>query len=325
MATPDIHNHFDAVRDELKNSGAVAEMAESVGPLTAVWRTYAQFDWKGKDPGLALDFPATSISYGYGKTVGWQFKEGRDFSKEFATDSAALVLNEAAVKFMGLKNAVGETIKWDGQPFKVIGVIKDMLVESPYEPVRPSLYCIAKNHDNFVIIKMNSAINVREALSKIETIFKKYSPVQPFDYQFVDEEYGKKFGNEERIGKLASFFAILAIFISCLGLFGMASFMAEQRTKEIGVRKVLGASVTNLWGMLSKDFVVLVVLSCFIAVPIGWYFMNKWLENFAYRIHISWQIFVASGMIALMIALLTVSFQTIKAALANPVKSLRTE
>jgi ABC-type antimicrobial peptide transport system permease subunit len=266
------------------------------------------------------------VSGEYGKTVGWQFKEGRDFSPAFMTDSNAFVLNEAAVKFIGLKDPVGETLIWDDKPFKIIGVIKDMVVESPYQPVRASLYhLIGQQNVNILNVKINPAAGVPEALSKIETVFKKYNPDIPFDYKFVDDEYARKFGNEERIGKLASFFAILAIFISCLGLFGMASFMAERRTKEIGVRKVMGASVFNLWKLLSRDFVVLVFISLLIAMPTAWYFMHNWLQNYQYRSEISWWIFAVAGAGILIITLLTVSFQSIKAALMNPVKSLRAE
>ncbi len=325
IATSDIHNHFDAVKNELLKSGAVAEMTEAGSPTTAVWSTNSGFDWKGKDPGLAVEFPNTDVSYDYGKTVGWQFIDGRDFSREFLTDSMAFVVNETAAKFMGLKNPVGEILKWDGSPFKIIGVIKDMLVESPYEQVRPSIFHLSKYPGNIVMIKINPRMAAREALAKIETVFKSYNPAQPFDYRFVDEDYAKKFGNEERIAKLASFFAALAIFISCLGLFGMASFMAEQRTKEIGVRKVLGASVFNLWGLLSRDFMLLVIISLFIAIPLAYYFMYNWLQNYHYRTEISWWIFAASGFGAMMITLLTVSYQAIRAAIANPVKSLRTE
>ncbi len=164
-----------------------------------------------------------------------------------------------------------------------------------------------------------------EALTKIRAIFQKYSPSSLFDYKFADQEYAKKFSQEERIGKLASLFATLAIFISCLGLFGVASYMAEQRTKEIGVRKVMGASVLNLWKMLSKDFVFLVIIASFIAIPVAYYFMDNWLQKYEYRMEISWWVFAASGMAALMITLLTVSFQSIKAAMANPVKSLKSE
>ena len=325
LATPEIHRHFEAVRDELKKEGAIAEMAESSGPVTGVWSTNGGFKWKGKDPSLAVDFPNTGVSYDYGKTVGWQFVEGRDFSRDFPTDSVGFVLNEAAVKYIGFQHPVGETIIWDDHPFKVIGVIKDMIMESPYEPVPPSLYCIAKDHNSVAILKINPHAGSREALDKIEKVFSEYSPAQPFSYKFVDDEYGKKFGNEERIGRLASFFAGLAIFISCLGLFGMASFMAEQRTKEIGVRKVLGASVFNVWRLLSKDFVILIGISLLISIPVSWYYMDNWLQNYHYHTGVDWWILAAAGFGALAIALLTVSYQAIKAALMNPVKSLRSE
>ncbi|MEJ0106106.1 MAG: ABC transporter permease [Bacteroidota bacterium] len=325
MITGEIHNHFDAVKNELINIGAIVSITEAGSPTTAVWGTNAGFDWKGKDPNQAVEFPNIDVSYDYGKTVGWQFKEGRDFSREFISDTTSFILNESAAKFIGLKNPIGEILKWDGVPFKIIGVIKDMVIESPYAPVRPTLFHLSLYGSNVVIAKLNPAAGAGESLKKIEAVFKKYNPAQPFDYQFVDEEYARKFGNEQRIGKLAGFFAVLAIFISCLGLFGMASFVAEQRTKEIGVRKVLGASVFNLWGLLSKDFVLLVLLSCAIAIPAGYYFMHNWLLNYEYRTEISWWIFASAGAGALIITLLTVSFQSIKAALMNPVKSLRTE
>ncbi len=325
LTTPDIHKLYEAVRNELKSSGAIIEMTESGSPTTQTWNSNGGFVWKGKDPALAVDFPNNGCSFEYGKTVGWQFKEGRDFSREHGTDSLAFVINESAVKFLGFKNPVGETLIWEKKSYTIIGVIKDMIVESPYEPVRASLFHISNDQEGLVIIKLNPTIGSRAAISKVEEVFKKYNPASPFDYKFVDEEYARKFGDEERIGKLASFFAILAILISCLGIFGLASFVAEQRTKEIGVRKVLGASVFNLWSMLSKDFVLLVAISLVIAMPIGFYFMNDWLQKYEYRTDINWWIFVVSGGGALLITLLTVSYQSIKAALANPVGSLRSE
>ncbi|MDB5134115.1 MAG: FtsX-like permease family protein [Mucilaginibacter sp.] len=325
MATAEIHKHFDAVRNELLKSGVIISMAEAGSPTTAVHSTNSGFDWKGKDPALAVEFPNIDVSHDYGKTVAWQFKEGRDFSKQYLTDSKAFVINESAAKFMGLKNPVGETIRWDGDPYHIIGVIKDMVAESPYEPVRPSLFHLVSDASDYIILKINPQISASEALGKIETVYKNYNPAQPFEYQFVDEEYAKKFGNEERVGKLASSFAGLAIFISCLGLFGMASFMSEQRTKEIGVRKVLGATVFGLWRLLSKDFVLLVIISLVIASPIAYYFMYKWLQNYQYRSGMPWWIFAVTGVGAMAITLLIVSYQGIKAALANPVKSLKTE
>jgi ABC-type antimicrobial peptide transport system permease subunit len=207
----------------------------------------------------------------------------------------------------------------------VIGVIKDMIVQSPYEPVRAMLFHISKQRENVIIIKLNPRLSAQGALAKVEAVFKKFAPAVPFDYTFVDEDYGKKFGDEVRVGKLATFFAVLAIFISCLGIFGLASFTAEQRTKEIGIRKVLGASVINLWQMLSRDFVILVIISCLIAIPISWYSLSQWLTKYEYRTEIGWWIFVTAAAGALLITLLTVSFQSIKAAIANPVNSLKSE
>ena len=198
-------------------------------------------------------------------------------------------------------------------------------MESPYEPVKPTIFTMNTGWANIITVRIKPTVSVQDALAKIETVFKKYNPGAPFDYRFTDEEYAKKFSDEQRIGNLATFFAILAIFISCLGLFGLASFIAEQRTKEIGVRKVLGASVFNLWQMLSKDFAWLVAISCLIAIPIAWYYLHQWLQKYEYRTDISWWVFIAACLGALVITLLTVSFQAIKAALANPVKSLRTE
>lgn len=325
MPTPDIHDHFEAIRNELKSAGAIIEMTESGSPTTEVWNTNGGFDWKGKDPGLAVDFPNNAVTHEYGKTIGWQFKEGRDFSREFASDSSAFVINEAAVKYIGFKNPIGEIINWNGKPYKVIGVVKDMVVQSPYQPIRASLFHITNEQENVLILKINPELSPSDALSKMEVVFKKYNPAVPFEYKFVDEEYARKFGNEERVGKLATFFAILAVFISCLGLFGLASFVAEQRTKEIGVRKVLGASVMNLWQLLSKDFVFLVLISCFMAIPIAYFYLSGWLQKYEYRTEISWWIFTLAGIGALIITLLTVSYQAIKAAMMNPVKSLKTE
>jgi putative ABC transport system permease protein len=326
LMTGEISDHFQVAREELKNQRAILEMTHAGSPTTNVWNSNGGFTWQGKDPALAIDFPNNGVNHEFGKTVGWEFKDGRDFSREFTSDSNAFVINEAAEKFLGFKNAVGEILTWNEKPYTIIGVIKDMVIESPYEPVRPSLWHIDRyKNANVAILKLNPDMSAHEAIEKIKTVFTKYSPSSPFEYQFVDEEYARKFSDEERIGKLASFFAVLAIFISCLGISGLASFVAEQRTKEIGVRKVMGATVMNLWGMLSKDFLQLVLLSLILAIPVAWYLMTNWLEQYEYRSHISWWIFAATGAGALLITLLTVSYQSIKAALANPVNSLRSE
>jgi ABC-type antimicrobial peptide transport system permease subunit len=219
---------------------------------------------------------------------------------------------------------VGEIIKYHDKDYRVAGVVQDMVTQSPYEPVPPAIFFI-DGYLGIITIKIKPTTSVHQALAKIEPVFKKYNAGNPFEFKFVNEEYAKKFSNEMRIGNLASFFAILAIFISCLGLFGLASFITEQRTKEIGVRKVLGASVFNLWQLLSKEFVALVAIALLISIPVAYYIMHNWLQDYQYRIDISWGIFAAAGTGALLVTLLTISYQSIKAALMNPVKSLRTE
>ncbi len=320
-----LHGKYEALRNELKTSNTVEEITQSTSPTTDVWNTNGGFTWEGKDPNQAVDFPNSGVTPEYGKVIGWQIKEGRDFSRDFATDSAAFILNESAVKFIGLKDPVGKIITWENKPFKVIGVVKDMLTESPYQPIRAAMFHCTYEQGNVAIIKINPKLSPNAALAKIESIFKKYDPAAAFDFKFVDEDFAKKFGDEERIGRLASVFAGLAVFISCLGLFGLASFVAEQRTKEIGIRKVVGASTFNLWTLLSKDFVILVIISCVIAVPLAWYGMHQWLQKYDYKAAISWWIFASAVLGSLMITILTVSFQAIKAAISNPVKSLRTE
>ncbi|HTI12303.1 MAG TPA: ABC transporter permease [Puia sp.] len=326
MTTPDLWKQREVMRNELLRTGAVAEVAISSSPATGVWQGLTGFDWPGKDPSTQGEFGAISVSPEYGKTIGWQFMEGRDFSREYATDSSGLILNEAAVKFMGLRNPVGEKINWNGQPFKVLGVVKNMVMGSPYEPANQTIYFLSKDNDaHFMLFRVKPTAAMGEALSAIQHVFQRLAPAVPFDYKFVDQEYAKKFVAEEQVGKLTGLFSLLAIFISCLGIFGMASFMAEQRIKEIGIRKVLGASVLGLWNLLSKDFVLLVVIASLIAMPLAYYIMSHWLQNYQYRTGMDWWIFAAAGLGAVLITLVTVSFQAIKAALANPIKSLRVE
>jgi ABC-type antimicrobial peptide transport system permease subunit len=209
--------------------------------------------------------------------------------------------------------------------YTIVGVVKDVLMQSPYAPISPTIFYVLTEPGNFVIIKIDPGASASQAVKKIQSVFERYNPAAPFIFTFADEDFAKKFGNEERIARLATIFATLAIVISCLGLFGLSAFMAERRTKEIGIRKVLGATVYVLWRMLSGEFVLLVVVSCCIAIPITWHFLYKWLLQFDYRISISWMVFLSVAVGALTLALLTVSFQAIRAALANPVTSLRSE
>jgi putative ABC transport system permease protein len=229
------------------------------------------------------------------------------------------------VKAMGFKNPVGQLIFDDPTNWHVVGVIKDFILESPYEPIKPFMIKGPKFGGNVIHIKLNKANTTSQNLANAEKIFKKYNPVYPFEFHFIDEEYAQKFGDEQLTKTLASLFAALTIFISCLGLFGLATYMAENRIKEIGVRKVLGASVVDITTLLSKDFVKLVAVAILIASPVAWWAMSKWLQGYDYRITISWQTFLIAGLLSVIIALITVSYQSIKAAIANPVKSLRTK
>ncbi|MBB6130295.1 ABC transporter permease [Mucilaginibacter lappiensis] len=325
VTNEDLHKHFDALRTDLLQSGAVTEIAESSSSTTGVNNHRGDVSWKGKDPSMTSFFGNINVTTNYGKTVGWQFTDGRDFSSQSVADSTAIILNQAAVKYMGLKNPVGEMVQVGKWNMTVIGVVKDMVMESPYEPVKQTIFRIGRGTLDDILIKINPKISTHEALGKIEAVCKMYSPSVPFSYRFADDEYARKFATEERIGKLASSFAMLAIFISCLGLFGMASFVAEQRVKEIGVRKVLGASVFGLWRLMSRDFVLLVIIALFIATPVAYYFMHSWLQHYTYRAELSWWVFALTGAGAITITLLTISYQSIRAALANPVKSLRSE
>jgi putative ABC transport system permease protein len=329
----DFYGKYDILRNELKNTGAVEEVSESMGPVTEVVSGNGGFDWKDKNPEKDESFVTLAVSHEHGKTVGWQFVAGRDFSRDYASDSSGLIINEAAAKYMGLQDPVGEPVNWtwwrtkEKRNYKILGVIKDMVMDSPYKKIEPTIYFIKgfNGVPDWINIRMNSKMSANVVLPKIESVFKKVIPSAPFEYKFVDEEYALKFSAEERIGKLAFIFSVLAIFISCMGLLGLASFTAEQRTKEIGIRKVVGASLLNLWKLLSTEFVVLSILSSIFATPIAYYFLNNWLQHYTYRTEISLWIFVQAGVGALLLTLATVSFQAIKAAMMNPVRSLRSE
>ena len=321
----DISKNFDALKQELLSTGAAVSVCQSNSPPSEIYSNNNGWEWKNSQPiEQTVIFSTITTTYDYTKTLGIKLLSGRDFSKDFA-DSASVVLNEAAVKRMGLKNPVGEQLKWNGTPMTVIGVIPDIQMESPYRPISPLTIIFNKGWVSYVDVRLNPQMSASKAISLVKPIFDKYNPAYPFEYKFADEEYAKKFNYEELVGNLAAIIAVLAVFISCLGLFGLASFTAEQRVKEIGVRKVLGASVFNLWKLLSKDFVILVLTACVIAIPIAYYGMNEWLKSYEHKISIGISVFVSVIAAAIAITLITVSFQAIKAALENPVKSLRTE
>ena len=326
MNSPDHYGKYELLRNELKKNNTIVEMAQSSSPLTGVWNENDGYSWEGKDADFLPLFATIQTTFEFGKTVGWEIINGRDFSSDFASDSAAFIVNESAVRYMGLEDPVGKIVKFGSKDYEIIGVVKDLLMESPFKLAKQTVYLIDQHENvNWMVLKLNPDKSTAASLAMVKDVFNQYIPAVPFEYVFADEDYARKFASIERIGKLSETFAILAIFISCLGLFGLASFMAEQRIKEIGIRKVLGASVLNLWQMLSREFVALVVLSSIIAIPISYYAVTGWLQNYEYRTDLSWWVFGCAVMGGLIITLLTVSLQSVKAAMVNPVNSLKSE
>lgn len=325
MNTPDIYKNYNSLRNELLQTGMVEDMAEANSSTTEIWSNNTGLDWQGKDPGSNPLFGTIAVTHDYGKTVGWQVVAGRDFSRDFPADSGNFILNESAVKLIGIRDPVGKTMRWNGEERVITGVVKDLVMESPYAATQPVIFHMQYGWVNKVILRIKPSVAMRPALAAVKGVFNKYNPASPFEYMFASEAYARKFAIEERIGKLAGFFALLAILISCLGLFGLSLFMTEQRIKEISVRKVLGASSVTLWRLLTKDFVWLVTISLFITIPLSYYCMNEWLQRYQYRAALSWWIFAGAGAAALLITLITVSFQAIRTAIVNPVKNLRTE
>ena len=323
----DIRKNYDLIKNELINKGAVTAMCKNSLGVTVDGRTQGGYSWDGSKPDDAnIIFSRVGTDDDFAKTMDLKLSAGRDIdTKAYPSDSTAVLLNETAVKEMRIKNPVGKYINEGGKNLTIVGVFKDFIINSPYNPVSPMIVVATKGWTYNIILRFNQQNSMTNNLRIAEQVFKKYNSAYPFTYHFVDEEYQQKFNDEKQTGTLAALFAGLTIFISCLGLFGLAAYMAENRQKEIGIRKVLGASVHTIVQMLSKEFVVLVIISIIIATPIGWLLMSKWLQNYNYRIKISWQIFALAGFTAIVIAILTVSFHAIKAAIANPVKSLRTE
>jgi len=322
--TPDLADHYDALRTSLLSTGVVANIARSSQPTT-LFDNGNDLSWQGQtSEQKQINYHNVSVTPEFGATVGWTLLQGRDFSHEYGTDSSGIILNEAAVKQAGLKQPIGMRVTFFGKPYTVIGVVGNMLTNSPYDQIEPGIFLGDGNMD-FITLRLRPGAPVRTALAAIEPLFHRFNPASPFNYEFNDEEYAQKFAIETRIGSLATVLSFLAILISCLGLFGLASFVAEQRTKEIGVRKILGAGVFHLWGLLSKDFMQLVVLSMLIAMPLIGLAMHKWLQGYAVHAALSPWIFIASGAGMSLLTLSTVSFQALKAALMNPIRNLRTE
>jgi putative ABC transport system permease protein len=322
----DINKHYPAIRSELYSSGSVESVTRSNSPISFIWTYDDGFEWQGKDPSLKIGFGTYYSDADFAKTMGLKIIEGRDINWTiYPADTMSVLLNESAVKKMGLQNPVGQYLKNSQGDWRIVGVVKDFITGSVYHPSEPVIIEGPKNWFGTLSFRLNKNKTTSDNLAKIGAILKKFNPNYPSDFVFVDEDVQRQFTGQKHTGKLAALFAGLAIFISCLGLFALASYMATNRIKEIGVRKVLGASVLSITSMLSKEFVKLIMISVVLASPIAWWMMRSWLNDYEYRVDISWWVFALTGLISITIALATVSFQAIKAALANPVKSLRTE
>ncbi len=323
----DLSQHFEALKNDLLSSGLVESVASSTSPATQVYAHFSLQKWPGKLAGdETVNIGAIWISDDYFSTMGMTFIAGHNFTGDWKSDTLNVIVNEAMVKRIGLNDPVNQliTINFNAKPVRIIGVVNNALMDSPYSPVEPAVF--GHNPFGFVVTyRLAKNAGTHAAIDKIGKIFEKYNPAYPYQYKFVNEEYEHKFNLEVLVGKLAGVFAGLAIFISCLGLFGLAAYVAEQRTKEIGIRKVMGASVPQMWLLLSKDFLLLVLISCFIASPVALYYLHNWLLRYSYRISIGPGVFALAAVAALAITIVTVSFQAIKAALANPVNSLRSE
>ncbi len=328
--SPEYSNKYQALTNQFQQTGVVESMAEAAYSVSSTLGWNGDFMWPGRPEDFNPAFNTVRVSHEYGQTVGLEFVAGRDFSRSNQTDQTAIILNESALEVMGLENPIGEIVTFDPEwrdpiDYTIIGIVKDMVKGSPFEPADPAILFLSNNDLRWLYIRIKEGVRPSEALPKIEGVFSEIIPSAPFDYKFVDDMYDAKFKAEERIGTLAGFFSAVAIMISCLGLFGLSSHVAEQRTKEIGIRKILGASIPQLWQMLSKEFVILVAASCLAAMPIAYYVLKSWLDDYPYRTHISLWVFGAALGSALLATLVTVSYQAIKAAVANPVEALRVE
>ena len=326
--SPDFAGKFELLRSNLISTGVVSEVAEADHPLTTIRGNNNGFDWNGRPEESNPMFNTVMVSPEYGKTVGWNIIEGRDFSREFSPNRNSIILSESAVKVMGLENPVGERIRsrydYDGKTeFTVIGVIQDMVKESPFDPPMPAIIFPSENDMEWLFIRLNTAEKTASAINKIDKVFVSVLPNTPVSYELTEDVYSLKFQAEERLGKLVGFFSALAIFISCLGLFGMASYMAEKRSKEIGIRKILGASTEGLWVLLSKDFGILILIACLISSPLAYKVLDNWLQGYEVRTELSWWLFVVAGLSAVLITLASVSIQTFKIILKTPLSYLK--
>jgi putative ABC transport system permease protein len=322
-ANDDVLNSYTAIRNDLLEKHVVENMTTASSPATEVYGHTDIDQWPGKHPGETIEMGNMVVSAAYFKTLGMTMREGRDFQAD--ADTSAIIFNETAIRQMRISNPLNQVITLNGMQLRIIGVVKDALAVSPFAPADPTMFRYYPQPQSILLYRLSPGISMEKALATVGAVFNKYAPAYPYTFSFEDQEYAAKFKLEVLVGKLSGVFAGLAILISCLGLFGLAAYMAEQRTKEIGIRKVLGASVTGLWLLLSKDFIVLVAISCLIASPVAYLLLDHWLNQYTYRVGIGPGVFGIACGSALLITLATISFQAIKAAVANPTRSLRSE
>ena len=325
--TGSMKQNFPVIKNELMKTGFVENAAMSTDYVLQLGSNTGDFAWQGKDPNKQVLITVEGATPGYLSTMGMHLKSGRNFYDDIKSDSNNIIINETLAKLLGKKDVIGSLLtRNNGQEkYTIVGVINDFVYNSMYAPAAPLILYADTSNSNFLTVRLKQNADVKTAMAKVESVIKTNNPGYPVEFNFVDDQFNQLFKTEALVGKLAGVFALLAIIISCLGLFGLSAYTAEKRTKEIGIRKVLGASTGGLAGLLSKDFIKLVLVSLVAAFPLAWWMMHDWLQDFEYRVQIHWWIFIAAGLLAGIIALVTVSFQAIRVALANPAKSLRTE
>jgi hypothetical protein len=322
--TDELTENYDILKQDLLQSGVVASVTRSNSPITQVWSNNF-LGWPGKPEDHKVMFVTISADYDYTKTMGIEVLQGRDFSKDFATDTASIIINKAALDLMNMENPIGTSLDLWGEKVKLIGVIDNVLMGSPYEAMRPSFIVHDIDWMGIITVRLKKTNDLSGSLASMEKIFNEHNPAYPFEYEFADVDFERKFTTIQLTQKLGYVFTFLAIFITGLGLFGLASYTAAQRIKKIGIRKVLGASVVSIVGLISRDFSKLVLIAFVIAGPLSWYLMDRYLERYTIRIDIQWWILPVVGVVALGFALLIVANHARKAAVSNPIKSLRTE
>lgn len=320
-----MNERFATIKNELIASGMVRNAALANSRVLDLNSSSENFDWQGKNPSLTVLITTEWVSPEYISTMKMKLKSGRDFNPVAVQDSNNIIINETFAKIIGKEDPVGQVLDRDGQQLRIVGVVQDFLYNDMYKKPDPLILFCQPSSTNRMLVSIKEGRDPQKALATIEQVLDKHNPGYPFEYRFMDDEFNKLFTSEMMIGKLSRLFAILTIVISCLGLFGLAAYTAERRTKEIGIRKVLGATLSNVVTLLSKDFLRLVAIAAIVAFPLAWWVMQQWLDDYAYRIQLTWWVFGLAGILAVIIALGTVSFQAIKAALSNPVESLRTE